>query len=151
MTINLLKGKWKGSYTFSDNRVNKARGFDNTLFEIEITSVDGNQFSGIVQDDQTTGGMEGIGTIKGTLDEGTIHFVKQMPVMTLLMNKAGQRKTLPKKHRPIYYTGTISEDGTSIAGTWKFKPGIVWMGLFPMPMVTSKGTWSMRMAEASKN
>lgn len=147
MTNNNLQGKWKGSYTFSDKQVNIARGFDYTLFEIQITSVVGNQFSGIVQDDLSTGGMEGVGTIEGTLNEGTIHFVKQMPVMTLLMNKDGLRKTIPKKHRPIYYTGTISEDDKSIEGTWKFKPGIVWMGIFPMPMVTSKGTWSMRMVE----
>ena len=145
-----LKGKWKGSYTFSDNQVNIARGFDHTLFEIEITTIDGNLISGIVQDDMATGGMQGVGTIVGTLDEGTIHFVKQMPVMSLLMNRQGLRKTLPKKHRPIYYTGNISKDSTSVEGTWKFKPGIVWMGLFPMPMVSSKGSWSMQLVENIK-
>jgi hypothetical protein len=147
MTYHELKGKWKGSYTFSDNRVNIARGFDHTLFEIEITSIDGNRFSGIVQDDLATGGMEGVGTIVGSINEDTLRFVKQMPVMSLLMNSQGLRKTLPKKHRPIYYTGTISQEGTSVEGTWKFKPGIVWMGLFPMPMVSSKGSWSMQLVE----
>ena len=149
MNVNFLQGIWKGTYTFYDKRVNLARGFGHTAFVIEITALNGNQFTGTVQDDSETGGMEGVGTIHGNFDGKSIRFVKQMPVMTLLMNDQGLRKKLPKKHRPIYYSGTISADYKSIEGVWKFKSGIVWMGLFPMPMVTSKGTWSMRLTETS--
>lgn len=151
MTASIQIGKWQGTYTFDDKRVNLARGFDHTAFVIEITTLHGNQFTGTVQDDPNTGGMEGIGTITGHVDKDRIQFVKQMPVMTLLMNKQGLRKKLPKKHRPIYYSGTLSEDRSSAEGSWKFKPGIVWMGLFPMPMVTSTGKWSMRLETKSNN
>lgn len=137
-------GKWSGYYSFSDKEVSRIRGFEKTNFEIEILSVRDNAFTGHVQDDKKTGGMEGVGEISGMVHGDKVEFVKRMPVMTLLVDRNGTKKTLPKKHRPIYYSGQFAADRKSISGTWRFKFGFIWMGFLPVPVRPSKGIWSMR-------
>ena len=117
------KGQWIGQYKFDKEVYQRMIGFDSTNFEIEITAVDNNTFVGKVKDDLTTGGTEGIGEIVGKISGEKIEFIKQMPIMTLLIGKGGTRKTFKKKHRKIYYSGTFSSDGKSINGQWKFKFG----------------------------
>lgn len=136
-------GNWRGYYSFLDPEINKIRGFDKTNFDIQIITIIGNKFTGKIEDDLTTGGTEGIGEIVGQINGDKIEFVKKMPVMTLLVDKKGTRITRNKKHRPIYYTGDFSSDKLTITGTWKFKFGFVWLGIIPIPVRPSKGTWSM--------
>jgi hypothetical protein len=136
-------GQWSGHYTFNDEKVNKIRGFENTFFEIEILSVKDNLFFGKIQDDLSTGGTEGIGQVSGKISGNRISFVKLMPVMTLLVGNKGTRKTLYKKHRPIYYNGQFSSDGQTVSGTWRFKFGFVWIGIIPVPVKPSTGVWTM--------
>lgn len=136
-------GKWKGHYSFEDEEVNRIRGFEKTFFEMDIWSVNGNAFTGNIQDDLTTGGTEGVGTISGNITGDSIDFVKLMPVMTLLIDRKGTRKTANRRHRPIYYTGQFSSDGKTVSGTWRFKRGFLWLGILPVPVRASKGTWSM--------
>lgn len=81
-------GKWAGYYCFTDEKVNKIRGFQKTFFEIEILSVSEDAFVGKFQDDLSTGGTEGV-------------------------------------------------------GTWRFKFGFIWFGIIPIPVIPSKGNWSM--------
>ena len=141
------KGIWIGQYKF-DNKTHQAvTGFESTNFEIEITKVDNNNFTGKVQDDLTTGGTEGIGEIVGKVFGENIQFVKQMPIMTVLLGKEGIRKTYKKKHRKIYYSGTFSSDRKSISGQWRFKFGFIWFGLIPIPVTPTKGTWTMKLKE----
>jgi hypothetical protein len=122
-------------------------GFEQTNFEIEITKVDNNSFIGTVKDDLTTGGTEGIGHIEGKVAGNNVKFVKQMPVMTLLVDRRGTRKTFNKKHRHIYYSGTFSGDRKSISGQWRHKFGFIWFGPIPIPILPVKGTWTMKLKE----
>jgi hypothetical protein len=140
-------GHWAGQYKFDKEIHQKLTGFDSTNFEIEIISVDNNVFQGKVQDDLTTGGTEGIGEIQGKVTGDIIEFVKQMPIMTLLVGKDGTRKTINGKHRKIYYSGTFSCDKTSISGHWRFKFGFIWFGLIPIPVTPTRGTWTMKLKE----
>jgi hypothetical protein len=140
-------GHWIGHYKFDKEAHQKMTGFDSTNFEIEITHLDKNIFFGTVKDDLFTGGTEGIGEVHGKVKGDIVEFVKQMPVMTLLVDKVGTRKTLNKKHRKIYYSGTFSSDKKSISGQWRFKFGFIWSGLIPIPVIPTKGTWTMKLTE----
>lgn len=138
----IAKGSWQGYYQFDNKAHESMRGHKQTYFGIDIVNVYGNQFSGTVQDDLASGGTEGIGEITGTVDGSRVEFVKQMPVMTVL-RADGTRQTFNKKHRKIYYSGELSADGKSISGQWRFKFGFLWIGIIPIPMESSKGTWAM--------
>jgi hypothetical protein len=140
-------GYWIGEYKFDKEVHQKMSGFDSTNFEIEITKVDNCNFSGKVQDDLSTGGTEGIGEIIGKVSGEKIEFIKQMPVMTLMVGKDGIRKKLNKSHRKIYYQGIFSGDRKSISGKWRFKFGFIWFGLIPIPVTPTKGTWTMKIKE----
>ncbi|MDO7853847.1 hypothetical protein [Hymenobacter convexus] len=135
-------GHWKGQYTFGNPAHNKLRGFELTTFYIDITSVDGHQFSGTVEDDLSTGGTEGIGEITGKVSGDFIEFVKQMPVKTVI-EADGRRSTYNKKHRKLYYSGKMAADGKSISGSWRFRSELIWVGLVPHVSEPVGGTWSM--------
>lgn len=139
----IQKGKWSGYYSFLNPEINKIRGFDKTNFEIQILAVEANRFTGKVQDELTTGGTEGIGEIIGQINGNEVQFVKKMPIMTLLVDKNGTIKTLNQKHRPIYYSGQFSNNKETLTGTWRFKFGFVWVGIIPIPIKPTKGTWTM--------
>ena|ERR1051326_1239729 len=143
----IQKGRWMGYYTYDKNEYNKIRGFDRTNFTLDIISVVGNKFTGKVQDDLTTGGTEGVGEIIGKFIDDRIEFVKQMPIMTLLVDRKGTKKTFNRKHRPIYYSGQFSNDHKSISGHWKFKFGFIWFGIIPIPVKSTTGTWAMTLSE----
>ncbi len=140
-------GHWIGQYKFDKKVHQEKNGFEYTNFEIEITDVDNNDFIGKVQDDLTTGGTEGIGEIEGKVVGENIEFVKQMPILTLLIGKEGTRKTINKKHPKIYYSGIFSSDRKSISGQWRFKARFIWFGLIPIPVIPSKGTWTMKLKD----
>ncbi|MEO6231080.1 MAG: hypothetical protein ABJB11_24610 [Ferruginibacter sp.] len=143
----ITTGLWAGYYKFDNEAIQKTSGFEHTNFEIKIQTINKNSFTGIVEDNLETGGTEGIGEIKGNVLGERVEFVKQMPIMTLIVDKKGTRKTLNKKHRPIYYSGTFSGDKKTISGNWKFKFGFIWLGLLPIPVPPTKGTWQMKLIE----
>ncbi|HUM98772.1 MAG TPA: hypothetical protein PK275_13025 [Chitinophagaceae bacterium] len=140
-------GQWIGQYKFDKETHQKITGFDSTNFVIEIINVDSNCFRGNVHDDLTTGGTEGIGGIQGEVTGDIVKFVKQMPVMTLILGKNKTKKTLNRKHRKIYYSGKFSDDKKSISGHWRFKFGFIWFGLIPIPVAPTRGTWTMKLKE----
>ena len=140
------KGKWEGTYSYNNRVHQELKGVEGTKFEINITALDNGNFTGTVQDDLATGGTEGIGEIIGHVNGNQIHFVKQMPVMTMI-NLDGTRKTFNKKHRKIYYTGTFSDDGKTVSGEWRFKFGFTFVGLLLIIGAANKGTWTMKLAE----
>jgi len=147
----ITTGHWIGQYKYDKAIHQEMNGFERTNFEIEITKVDNNHFTGIVRDDLSTGGTEGIGEITGKISGNRIEFIKQMPVMTLLLDKDLPRKTLNKKHPKIYYRGTFSVDGLSIAGQWRFKIGLTWFGFIPVLLHPTKGTWTMSLKRKFKS
>lgn len=136
-------GHWIGQYSYEKEGYQKMTGFDSTNFEIEITHVNNDIFFGTVQDDLTTGGTDGIGDIKGKITGCKVEFVKQMPIMALLIGKKQIKKIVEKKHRNIYYSGIFSNDKESISGHWRFKFGFIWVGFFPIPIIPAKGYWKM--------
>jgi hypothetical protein len=142
----IAKGKWTGHYKYDRKSVEELRGIDQTGFEIEIVSTNNEFFTGTVRDDQKTGGTEGIGEINGKVTGSRIEFIKQMPVLTVLVQK-GTRKTYNKKHPPIYYTGTLSDDRKTVSGQWRINFGFIWVGILPVPMMPMKGSWTMSLAE----
>ena len=87
-------GNWSGYYSFLNPEINKIRGFERTNFDIQIFNVAGNKFTGEIKDDLATGGTEGIGEIAGQINGNKVEFIKRMPVLTLLVDKDGTRKTL---------------------------------------------------------
>ena len=140
-------GRWTGSYKYDKEINQKILGFDSTNFEIEITNVVNNTFKGVIQDDLSTGGTEGLGEIAGKVFGNKVEFIKQMPISTIIIDNKGTRKTLNKKHPKIYYTGTFSDDRKTISGSWRFKFGFIWFGIIPIPYFPTKGTWKMNLKE----
>ena len=140
----ITKGHWTGQYKYGKETIQKATGFAGTNFDIEILSIENDNFVGTVKDDLSTGGTKGIGEIVGKVVGENIEFIKQMPVMTSI-NKDGTMKTYNKKQRKIYYSGTFSKDGKSISGEWRFKFGFVWIGFIPIPIPPTKGIWIMKL------
>jgi hypothetical protein len=138
----IAKGNWKGQYKYDDRTHQQLKKVDATNFEIDIIAIDGDHFTGIVQDDIVTGGTEGIGEINGKVIGNHVEFVKQMPVMTFI-DTEGVRKILNKKQRKIYYSGTISGDQNTMTGQWRFKFGLVWVGIIPVLAKATHGTWTM--------
>ncbi len=143
----IQKGHWFGYYTFDNPAHNKARGFEKTNFDVEILRVENNSFMGKVQDDFSTGGTEGTGDIIGKVTGDNVAFVKQMPVMTILVDKKGTSKTFNRKHKNIFYSGKFSEDRKTISGIWRFKFGFIFLGILPVPIIPAKGKWMMTLKD----
>jgi len=142
------KGKWEGLYRYHNKVHQELKGVDGTKFEINITETDNENFTGTVQDDLATGGTEGVGEITGRVSGNQLYFVKQMPVRTVFILSNGTRKTYNKKHHPINYTGTFSEDGKTVSGEWRFKFRFSLGGLLLLIFgYANKGTWTMTLAE----
>lgn len=138
-----MKGSWDGFYRYDRDRIREATGFEKTGFTIEIMVFDGINFEGTVNDDTATGGMAETGRIIGTISKNTIRFRKFMPVGSEI-NPDGTSQKTGKKHKTIYYSGTLSEDGTIINGQWKFRHSIALLfGIIPIPYSPGTGTWGM--------
>lgn len=135
-----MKGLYKGFYKYDKERIQKIVAHDMTLFHINITEVDGLTFTGEIKDDTNTGGTPGTGTITGVLNGNKIEFTKQMPIASII-SADGKIKTLNKKHRKIYYEGRKS--GDIFKGTWKIPFGFLLVGILPIPMAKTTGTWEM--------
>ena len=138
-----MTGTWKGYYKYNNVRYQQLIGFDQTYFQINILTFDGTRFTGTVEDDRTTGGMEGIGKIEGTLDGQQLEFIKSMPILTSLGKNKGELITRNMKHPPIIYRGSLSENNTNAEGSWNFKNWFYWYGIIPLPHIKLRGTWQM--------
>jgi hypothetical protein len=139
-----MDGNWKGFYKYQSSAVSKITGHEKTRFIIKINSFDGINFEGEVSEDESTGGMDGVGIIKGNVSHGNIAFIKQMPFQVQIIDKEGTRNLdRTKKHSPLYYHGTAIGEN-HFAGTWKFKQkwGLLF-GLIPIYFSPGKGTWEM--------
>ncbi|MEM6802389.1 MAG: hypothetical protein AAF696_13350 [Bacteroidota bacterium] len=139
----MLKGSWKGYYQFTTTWVSEEIRKRKTACNLQILQVDGSYFSGTVEDDLDTGGMEGQGAIKGELEGRDISFVKEMPIQTF-MSEDGSLKQAKGRHPKIYYSGKIDERGTKMSGSWRIKIGLRWQGLVPLIIVPTEGLWEMK-------
>ena len=140
-----MKGKWIGEYWFTekapDNLLNRK-----TNFEAQIDSIENSKFSGWVKDDLSSGGTKGKGTIDGKIKGNKVKFVKQMPILTLIIGN-DEKIEENKPHKPIYYQGTINLEKNEITGTWRFKQGFGFLkGGFAF-YAGGKGEWKMKKSD----
>lgn len=145
MEYATMKGHWKGFYKYKDEYMQELIGHEKTFFDLHITAQIENTFSGEIEDDATTGGMPGIGKVHGEIIDDTISFEKEMPICAVIWWK--KIKLYKKKHPKIYYKGTLEDDGNTIRGEWRFKFGITFIGIFPVPVFPIKGTFEMQKME----
>ena len=134
-------GHWTGSYKYLSRRIPEEIRTRVTKFKIEIIEFDGNHFSGTVQDDIETGGMNGVGKIVGFIKNGKVEFVKEMPLQTIY-TPYGSKIEEDKPHRKIYYSGEIMDN--KIEGLWRFKFGKGKVNNRLVIFPRSKGTWEMK-------
>jgi hypothetical protein len=143
----MIANKWIGSYRYDNDRHQRLVGSPQTNFEVEFVYWKADGFVGEVVDDPHTGGTPGTGKIIGRISGGRIEFVKEMPVLTMLVN-AKRRLTRPdRKHCDIFYSGTLSPDGKSMSGVWKIKFGFALIGGWPAIFFPMSGTWTMTAVE----
>lgn len=138
----MIASRWTVSYRYDRPALQKASGFARTNFDIVFTSWDGGAFVGTVVDDLHTGGTPGRGEVIGTLSGNRIAFVKRMPVFAYFGHDRLEVKP-GKRHRDIYYTGTVSAEGRSMSGQWRMKLGFGLVGFQPAIFFPSSGTWEM--------
>lgn len=134
-----MKGQYTGFYKYDNKRIDNILGRTQTFFDIDITEVEDGKFYGTVQDEPIA--KTGPGIISGELIGEQIFFIKQMAIRTI-MTDDGQQKSFNKRHPKIYYKG-IKVDN-KFKGTWKIKFGFIFIGIIPIPMATTRGTWEMR-------
>lgn len=139
-----MKDTWQGSYKFDDVRMQKMIGFEQTNYTIIVDAFN-NKFEGTVNDDLSTGGMEGTGKIVGSLKGTKISFKKFMPYAVNYTDWEGTKEQTNKKHSTLYYSGNLSANGQKASGTWTFgyKIGFLF-GFIPLPYTSGKGTWQMK-------
>ena len=134
-----MQGTYKGIYKY-DKHPKIERINNGTIFTLMITEYNGISFKGTVTDDIQSGGTKGEGMIEGTIKNGRIEFVKQMPVMNL-MTKKGIRLEVPQKHKLVYYSGVLNRE--TFEGGWKIKSGITFNKYFIAIGTGTTGTWKM--------
>lgn len=147
--IDML-GAWNGTYTYDLPEEYKDARTRKVEFKIVINSVDRNQFNGTVEDNLTTGGTPGIGTITGKFNDLELSFEKNMPILARIENNGSHSIDKNKKHPTIIYEGKFSRSKKTINGTWKFKKKalIFWKGFLPLWVNLGTGHFSM---EKEKN
>jgi hypothetical protein len=148
------KGRYKGFFQYYYEQYRISSGFEKTYFIIEVTEFDGHKFSGWIEDDMATGGMEGRGEVSGAIYSNGILFVKQMPFMGLLVkdNVTGQyqsRIDRTRKHMPIYYDG-VEGGEDNYSGTWNFKYSILIHIILWLKGIKTGGTWEMHKEQEIK-
>ena len=139
-----LQGIWEGTYQYSIPDEYKDERMIDVNFTLTIDSINGKSFTGTVNDDLSTGGTPGTGIIKGTFDNDTIYFTKNMPIASFV-NEDGTRHTDPrKKHSTLVYEGKFSRSKHVITGLWKFKTrALHWKGFIPQLISKGRGTFVM--------
>ncbi|HUI93249.1 MAG TPA: hypothetical protein VLX68_13460 [Chitinivibrionales bacterium] len=136
-------GKWTGSYRYSGWLMRKLIPYIETRFEINISEFDGHTFKGTVQDDLSTGGTPGIGSIDGIISEYKIEFIKKMPIRASYLTSGKHLIEQGKKHPPIYYSGVFGPDLTEAGGKWRIKTGFALVGFLPALRLPLRGEWTM--------
>ena len=126
----LLVGPWRGTYSYDDPEMRR-HAPAGVGFELHLTQTlwqrFWGRFTGHVTDDAPLG-VPGKGSIRGRCSGRRVRFTKLLPEcyaanfdgqMSLRELLATHGYTLQRhvEHPPVYYDGTVAEDG-SIAGTW---------------------------------
>lgn len=111
MKIHNVSGEWRGHYTYRD-RPDHGSGFNAFITEAA------GQISGSVVDDVSLGRA----SIAGHFSFPKIEFTKvysNQGEQTEVIQEGGKKYLLVTNSRhPIYYEGTMTEDGKTMNGTW---------------------------------
>jgi hypothetical protein len=139
-----MRGAWKGTYTYGMPDQYKDEWLQKVGFMIRITDVQGQNFTGTVEDDQETGGTPGTGKITGRFTERQIWFDKDMPIYAYIDEKGEHVRDSGKKHPTIAYEGQFSGGKLFCGGTWRFKKKrLIWRGIIPHWVSGGTGRFSM--------
>jgi len=107
-------GQYEGFYKYDNERIQQSLSRDKTIFYLDISEFDGNEFYGMVRDEPR--GQPGKGTIYGELKGDKISFIKQMQIAASILPD-GKNKVYNTRHPKIYYEGILSEG--KYIGTWR--------------------------------
>lgn len=154
-----ISGHWCGEYVYDKDPRERQKP---ALFTVDLQQSLLWWFSGTVNDDPSEG-MPETGTIAGKCFGPYLSFVKRMPVCyvthngisvplaSLVASEYQDRLRKPTPHCPIYYAGKWQPERNAFVGTWRFKPGIIWLasGRY-LTMPASYGTWTMTRCPATE-
>lgn len=139
-----MRGVWKGTYTYNIPEEHKDERLQQVRFTIRITDVQGQNFTGTVEDDLATGGTPGTGQITGHFTEREIWFDKNMPVYAYIDREGKRVQDAGKKHPVIAYEGQFGGGKQYCAGTWRFKKKtLIWRGIIPFWVSRGTGRFAM--------
>lgn len=103
-------------------------------------------FSGKVNDNLKTGGMEETGKIFVKTSNNKASFDKSMLRNSIIINTRGVKKQIEKKHPTIYYNGILSNDKTENTALWFLKRILAFLlGIIPLIFRPRKGTWNINL------
>jgi len=156
----LLVGPWRGTYSYDDPELRQQAPVG-VGFELHLTQTRWQRFwgrfTGHVMDDLRLG-VPGAGSIRGRCSGRRVNFTKLLPecyvtdvdgLISLREFLAARGYTLQRhvEHPPIYYDGTVAEDGT-IAGSWRIKASTLQLDSHgsKLPCPGTTGTFQMRRA-----
>jgi|GEM_PF-2052061 len=155
----LLVGPWRGTYSYDDPELRR-HASAGVGFELHLTQTRWQRFwgrfTGQVTDDAPMG-VPGVGRIRGRSSGRRVSFTKLLPEC-YAVNFYGQMTPLREllathgytlrrqvEQPPIYYEGTLAEDG-SIAGTWLIEALTLRLDAHgtKIPCPRSTGTFQMK-------
>jgi len=137
--------KWEGSYKFDSDKIQKIIGHPCTFFTIDMEIFEDDTLKGTIQEDASSGGMKGVGEVKGEVYKNTIYFEKYMPTRSTIIDLKGTRRTSDEKHPVLFYEGELVEEN-KYQGKWQFERrwGFLF-GFFPYKFSPGHGTWEMKL------
>lgn len=149
-----ITGTWHGEYTYGPGYEQIAG--KSVPFVLSLTESWMRRIAGYVRDDASKGGMPERGRIAGSRRAATITFVKTMPI-GYVMDADGKpldpRVALRRDHgievpelppHRIHYSGTLAQDGQSIAGSWVIRQTTIETDQGVLESAGGDGTWTAR-------
>ena len=149
MLMEPIDCKWEGAYVLGESYPAGSRG-SRTAFTLDLI-VQADKLYGICKEDNLTADVPGDITVKGSLQDLSISFIKQYPYTFAGDHNGNHFTSTARKQHPILYTGTYDIATRTFSGTWEFVPvekGMVRPDGSIIPWATAKGsgTWSMKRA-----
>lgn len=143
-----LDGTWFGTYRYDHPKFDRQMGV--VPFTMEFVESEDGSFAGWVEDDVSSGGTPGRGSIQGRRAGDDIRWLKRMPVWAwMVITPDGKRvmKTDPNRRHPtLSYRGRMSDDGTA-SGRWSFT-GVIGFLSWMLTFGRGGGTWTLRRPSA---
>lgn len=136
-----LEGNWVGIIVYGKRYLeNEGRELH---FDLTISSQNGNIITGETIDTFGFGKNPYPASIKGTITDNNINFIKQYPFQQYLNENNEFAINKEKKGHKIKYTGYYDNNSNKFKGDWIIFSWVFLFGLIPIRF-RSFGTWEMR-------